>query len=56
MKEYKASSIDYLLRVWVANDDYWNVYFSLNEAVRESFQRNGVTMSYEHINVHMIKD
>ena len=56
LKEYKASSIDYTLRAWCKNGDYWNVYFSLNEKVRESFLRNGVTMTYEHINVHMVKE
>lgn len=56
LKEYKASSIDYTLRAWCKNEDYWNVYFSLNEKVRESFLRNGVTMTYEHINVHMVKE
>lgn len=56
LKEYKASSIDYILRIWVRNEDYWAVYYALNEAVRESFKRNGVTMSYEHINVHIEKD
>ena len=56
LKEYKASCIDYVLRVWCENKDYWDVYFALNESVRESFKRNGVTMTYEHINVHMINE
>ncbi len=56
LKEYKASSIDYILRMWVKNEDYWNVYFAMNEAVRESFERNGVTMTYEHLNVHIEKE
>ena len=56
LKEYKPSSIDYALRVWCRNEDYWSVYYSLNENVRDSFAKNGVTMTYEHINVHMIKE
>ena len=31
------------------------MYFDLNEQVRESFAKNGVEMSYEHINVHMME-
>ena len=53
--EYKGSSISYVVRVWCNNADYWDVYFDLNENVRESFQRNGVAMSYEHVNVHVVE-
>ncbi len=51
---YEASSIKYVTRVWCKNTDYWDVYFNLNENVRETFAKNGVAMSYEHINVHML--
>ena len=53
--EYKGSTVSYVVRVWCNNADYWDVYFDLNENVRESFQRNGVAMSYEHVNVHVIE-
>ena len=39
---YGDSAINYSLRRWVKNEDYWDVYFGLNERVRESFARNGV--------------
>ncbi len=52
---YKGSVVEYIVRVWCKNADYWDVHFSLNENVRESFAANGVAMSYEHINVHMIE-
>ena len=52
---YKGSVVEYVVRVWCKNADYWDVHFDLNEAVRESFAANGVAMSYEHINVHMIE-
>ena len=51
---YEDSSIRYVVRVWVKNADYWDVYFDLNEQVRESFAKNGVEMSYQHVNVHMV--
>ena len=51
---FGGSSISYITRVWVRNGDYWNVYYALNEAVRSSFERNGVEMTYDHINVHMV--
>ena len=53
---YGESSINYAVRVWCANADYWNVYFALNERVRECFVKYGVEMSYNHINVHMVSD
>ena len=53
---YDASSIKYVVRVWAKNADYWDVYFNLNEHVRDAFANNGVKMSYEHINVHMMKE
>ena len=53
--EYKGSTVEYVVRVWCKNADYWDVYFDLNENVRECFARNGVAMSYEHVNVHMIE-
>lgn len=53
---YKDSTVEYIVRVWCRNADYWGVYFGLNERVRESFARNGVQMSYAHMNVHLIKD
>ena len=52
---YEGSSIKYVSRVWCNNADYWDVYFGMNERVRESSKRNGVKMSYEHVNVHIVE-
>ena len=53
---YKESTVEYIVRVWCDNADYWDVYFGLNERVRESFARNGVKMSYAHVNVHVVNE
>lgn len=52
--EYGKSSITYRLRFWVKADDYWDVYFGVQETVRETLARRGVKMTYEHLNVHVI--
>ncbi len=52
---YKESTVEYVTRVWCKGSDYWDVYFNLNENVRESFAEKGVKMSYAHVNVHMLE-
>lgn len=52
---YGSSSIEYTVRVWCATADYWGVYFTLNENLRKSFDAHGVEMSYDHLNVHIMK-
>ena len=53
--DYKGSTVEYVVRVWCKNADYWDVYFNLNENVRESFAEKGVKFSYEHVNVHIVE-
>ena len=56
LSEYQASSIQYTVRVWVDAPNYWTVYGNINEGVRESFARNNVEMTYDHVNVHLVKE
>ena len=50
---YGDSAISYSLRVWVANADYWDVYFLVNKRVKEIFDEEGIQMTYPHLNVHL---
>lgn len=52
---YNASNIEYTVRVWCRTEDYWDVHFALNEKIRDCFDKYGVEMSYEHLNVHIMK-
>lgn len=55
LSEYQSSSIQYLVRLWTLSGDYWDVYYALIEGVRESFERHGVEMTYDHLNVHIVE-
>lgn len=53
---YGESAINYTLRVWVKTEDYWDVFFDVNQRVKAQFDEEGVAMSYPHVNVHMVKE
>ncbi len=52
---YKASSVEYSLRVWVKTPDYWDVYFALNESCRSYLEKNGQSMAFERLDVRIIE-
>ena len=54
LSDYQASSIQYVVRAWTAAADYWTVYYAIQEGVREAFDRHGVEMTYDHLNVHIL--
>lgn len=52
---YNANDIGYIVRVWCASSDYWTVYFDIMDAIKPTFDKNGIAMSYPHVNVHMVQ-
>ena len=52
---YKDSSVEYVVRVWCATADYWPLYHDLLEQVKEAFDKNGIQMPYNHLNVHVVE-
>ena len=55
LTNYGESSIEYVLRVWTKNEDYWNVNFSLLSKLKPMFKEAGIEMTYPHLNVHIDK-
>ena len=55
LSEYKDSCIEYTVRVWCKCADYWDVFFNLNENVRDCFAEKSVEMTYNHMNVHILE-
>ena len=54
VKEFRDNDILYTARAWCANQDYWTVYFDIMDTVKPVFEKNGISFSYPHVNVHMI--
>lgn len=54
INDYQSSSIQYVVRAWATSEDYWDVYYTIIERIRESFKRHNVEMTYDHLNVHIV--
>lgn len=56
LTDYKESSMVYTIRVWVLKEDYWNVKFDLLENLKEKFDKDGIIIPYNQLDVHIDKD
>ncbi|MEO1564457.1 MAG: mechanosensitive ion channel domain-containing protein [Pseudomonadota bacterium] len=42
------SSVDLSIRVWTKADDFWDLRFALLQAVKEAFDKGGISIPYPH--------
>lgn len=54
LTRYGESAIEYHVRFWTRAEDYWPAYNSAMEELRRCFDEDGVTMTYNHLNVHLV--
>ena len=52
---YGDSAIAYSLRLWTHSEDYWDVYFTVMQRVKDVFDEDDIPMTYPHLNVHLDK-
>ena len=52
---YGDSAISYVIRVWTATTDYWDVHFAITHRIKEVCDAQGIEMTYPHLNVHLDK-
>ena len=48
-----GAGIEITCRAWCKNADYWETYFSLNEAVKKAFANAGIGLPHQQLDVHM---
>ena len=53
VETYGDSAIGYVLRLWVKSEDYWDVYFGVNQRIKDVFDQQDIEMTYPHLNVHL---
>ena len=53
LNNHGASSLDFILRVWVKREDYWDTYFDLKEQTVAAFNENGIEIPFNQLDVHV---
>ena len=53
--ELADSSVNIITRAWTNKEHYWDLFFYVNEAVKETFDKNGISIPYPQRDVHMHK-
>lgn len=52
----KDSAIELTLRVWCKTESYWDLYFYLQEQVKLEFDKAGINIPFNQLDVHLKKD
>lgn len=47
------SSVNFATRGWVKGEDYWNVFFDMNEKVYKTFATEGLNIPFPQMDVHI---
>lgn len=49
------SSVELIVRVWCKGTDYWDVYFTMQEKVKLAFDKNGINIPFNQLDVHIVE-
>ena len=53
--ELADSSVNFAVRPWVKEEDYWDVRFDTQEKIKQRFDEKGISIPFPQQDVHLIK-
>jgi len=53
LSELQDSGIQFSVRAWVKNEDFWPVYFSVNEKIYNELPKNGIAFPFPQLDVRI---
>ena len=56
VKNLGSSSVDLTIRAWVANDDYWPVFYDINEKMYKELPSKGINFPFPQMDVHITNE
>ncbi len=56
LAELADSSVNMAVRVWCDGADYWDIYFDMNEQVKNAFDEGGISIPFPQRDIHLLKE
>ncbi len=56
LSELADSSVNFTVRAWVKGEDYWGVFFDMNEKVYKVFANEGLNIPFPQMDVHVLNN
>ena len=53
LSELGDSSVNFAVRPWTKTEDYWGVYFDMNEKVKAAFDAEGISIPFPQRDIHL---
>ena len=53
VSELGDSSVNFAVRAWTKRENYWNVFFPMNENIYNKFNSSGLSIPYPQMDVHV---
>ncbi len=53
VNKLNTSSVDVVIRCWTLKEDYWDVYFDLNEKIYKVFGKENIEIPFPQMKVHL---
>ena len=51
--EYADSSVNIYVRTWTKKENYWTVYYYLLKEIRKEFDKKGIEIPFNQLDVHI---
>jgi len=56
VSEMADSSVNLVVRPWVKTEDYWNFFFDFQKAVKQKFDKEGISIPFPQRDVHLFQN
>ena len=56
VSEMADSSVNFVVRPWVKTEDYWDFFFDFQKAIKQKFDKEGISIPFPQRDVHLFQN